>query len=192
MTAAGLDPSRIVERATVLAKVHGSKRKHAAAEMDVDEDMEDGSGEDGEAGWMDVDGDEDSPNKRAKGVSGGVVPADRRSARTDRRYAGMKDEAQSSRAVKLRNLGQRPRNMLAKAGEGDRVIKTKMVCCLYSTLSPSSSNCCVSHFPAKTFIRGQAQGWKDRPQIVSDNPFIASFLYLFLYTHIVITRLIGR
>lgn len=34
---------------------------------------------------------------------------------------------QSSRAIKLRNLGQRPRNMLAKAGEGDRTIKTKMV-----------------------------------------------------------------
>ncbi|KAF7966819.1 hypothetical protein HWV62_38835 [Athelia sp. TMB] len=123
MTAAGLDPSRIVERATVLAKVHGSKRKRAT-DMDVDE--EGGSGADGEEEWMDVDGDEDSPNKRAKGVSGGVVPANRREARTDRRFAGMRDEAQSSRAIKLRNLGQRPRNMLAKAGEGDRVIKTKM------------------------------------------------------------------
>ena len=34
---------------------------------------------------------------------------------------------QFDRANKLRNLGQRPRNMLAKAGEGDRAIKTKMV-----------------------------------------------------------------
>lgn len=94
MTAAGLDPSRIVERATVLAKVHGAKRKRAAAEMDVnmDEGMDGGSGEDGEGEWMDVDG-EDSPKKRAKGVSGGVVPANRRAARTDRRYAGLRDEA---------------------------------------------------------------------------------------------------
>lgn len=30
-------------------------------------------------------------------------------------------------ALKLRNLGQRGRNRLAKAGEGDRVIQTKMV-----------------------------------------------------------------
>lgn len=34
---------------------------------------------------------------------------------------------QASKAVKLRNLGQRERNMLAKAGESDRAIKTKMV-----------------------------------------------------------------
>jgi hypothetical protein len=34
---------------------------------------------------------------------------------------------QANRAVKLRNLGQRPRNMLAKAGEADRHIQTKVV-----------------------------------------------------------------
>ena len=38
---------------------------------------------------------------------------------------------QFNRATKLRNLGQRPRNMLAKAGEGDRAIKTKMVSFLF-------------------------------------------------------------
>lgn len=32
-----------------------------------------------------------------------------------------------SKAVKLRNLGQRERNRLAKAGESDRAIKVKMV-----------------------------------------------------------------
>lgn len=125
MTAAGLDPSKIQERAVMLAKVHGAKRKR-----DMDVDMEDGEGEDDEgeeADWMDVDGQEAPTLKRAKGNSGGVVALDRRAPKTDRRLAGMRDEAQASRAVKLRNLGQRPRNMLAKAGEGDRVIKTKMV-----------------------------------------------------------------
>lgn len=34
---------------------------------------------------------------------------------------------QASKAVKLRNLGQRERNMHAKAGESDRAIKVKMV-----------------------------------------------------------------
>ena len=171
MTAAGLDPSRIVERATVLAKVHGSKRKRAT-DMDVDE--EGGSGEDGEGEWMDVDGDEDSPNKRAKGVSGGVVPANRREARTDRRFAGMRDEAQSSRAIKLRNLGQRPRNMLAKAGEGDRVIKTKMPKHLFGT---SCSWILVRFLLNCFFYSGQAQGWKDTAQIVC---FVPSLIACFL------------
>ncbi|KAF8069940.1 P-loop containing nucleoside triphosphate hydrolase protein [Lyophyllum atratum] len=124
MTKAGLDPSRITERATMLAKMQGAKRKR---DEDVDMDDAEGSGdEDGDAeGWMDVDG-EEAPTKRAKGNAGGVVAVNRRAPKSDRRFAGMRDEAQASRAVKLRNLGQRPRNMLAKAGEGDRVIKTKM------------------------------------------------------------------
>lgn len=99
MTAAGLDPSRIVERAAVLAKVQGAKRKRAA-EMDVDMDMEEG-GEGDEGDWMDVDGDEESPNKRAKGVSGGIVPLNRREARTDRRFAGIRDDAVCSSSLTM-------------------------------------------------------------------------------------------
>jgi hypothetical protein len=34
---------------------------------------------------------------------------------------------QASKAERLRNLGQRGRNMLAKAGESDRAIRVKMV-----------------------------------------------------------------
>ncbi len=34
---------------------------------------------------------------------------------------------QISKATRLRNLGQRGRNMLAKAGESDRAIRVKMV-----------------------------------------------------------------
>ncbi|TFK44088.1 P-loop containing nucleoside triphosphate hydrolase protein [Crucibulum laeve] len=123
LTAAGLDPSRIEERAQMIAKVQGSKRKrdNEDGDMDMDEDEDD---EDKAEGWMDVDS-EDAPRlKKVKTNSGGVVS--RREPKTDRRLAGMRDDAQAARAVKLRNLGQRPRNMLAKAGEGDRVIKTKM------------------------------------------------------------------
>ncbi|RDB15611.1 putative nucleolar GTP-binding protein 1 [Hypsizygus marmoreus] len=124
MTKAGLDPSRIQERAAMLAKLQGGKRKRddEDVDMDADGDMEDG---DGAEGWMDVDG-EEVPKKRVKGNSGAVVAVNRRAPKSDRRVAGMRDEEQASRAVKLRNLGQRPRNMLAKAGEGDRTIKTKM------------------------------------------------------------------
>ncbi|KAI0820085.1 GTP binding protein 4 [Trametes gibbosa] len=129
MTKAGLDPSRIQERAEVLAKVHGAKRKRereedeARMEVDAASDAEDGEGE-GE--WMDVDGGEAPKLKRAKANSGAVVAKHPRHPRTNRQLAGMRDEAQSSRAIKLRNLGQRERNYQAKAGEADRAIKTKM------------------------------------------------------------------
>ncbi|KAF9027631.1 P-loop containing nucleoside triphosphate hydrolase protein [Hymenopellis radicata] len=100
MTKAGLDPSRIQERAEMLAKVAGAKRKRVEGQEEMDVDEDDGSDKDG----MDVDGEEAPTLKRTKANSG----------------------AQANRAVKLRNLGQRPRNMLAKAGEGDRNITTKM------------------------------------------------------------------
>jgi hypothetical protein len=93
MTAAGLDPSRIQERAVILAKVQAVKRKRAAEmDVDMDEDQGEGEGEDNEGDWMDVDG-EDKPSKRVKGNSGGVVAVDRRGPRTNRQFAGMRDEA---------------------------------------------------------------------------------------------------
>jgi len=125
MTAAGLDPSRIQERAILLAKVQGAKRKRVE-EIDIDMEDVEGDGDAEEEGdWMDVDG-EDQPNKRAKGNAGRAVAVSSRAPRTNRQLAGMRDERQASRAVKLRNLGQRPRNMLAKAGESDRAIRVKM------------------------------------------------------------------
>ncbi|KAJ7034969.1 P-loop containing nucleoside triphosphate hydrolase protein [Mycena alexandri] len=115
LTKAGLDPSRIVERAAVLS----GKRKR---DDDEDVDMEGGAAD--AEGWMDVDGEEDgTPAKRLKTNSGAVT---KREPRANRALAGMRDQGQSDKAIKLRNLGQRPRNMLAKAGEGDRAIKTKM------------------------------------------------------------------
>ncbi|KAF8196539.1 P-loop containing nucleoside triphosphate hydrolase protein [Pholiota molesta] len=127
LTRAGLDPSRIQERAEMLAKLHGAKRKRA--DDDDDEEMEEADGGEGEAGeesWMDVDEDDnaDAPAKRVKTNSGGVVT--KRVPRSNRQMAGMRNEEQFNKANQLRNLGQRPRNMLAKAGEGDRQIKTKM------------------------------------------------------------------
>ncbi|KAJ6554011.1 P-loop containing nucleoside triphosphate hydrolase protein [Mycena vulgaris] len=115
LTKAGLDPSRIVDRAAVLS----GKRKRD----DEDVDMEDGEAD--AEGWMDVDGEGDggAPAKRLKTASGAVT---KREPRGNRAVAGMRDQGQLDKAVKLRNLGQRPRNMLAKAGEGDRAIKTKM------------------------------------------------------------------
>ncbi len=94
MTKAGLDPSRIQERAEILAKVAGAKRKRQReedAEMDVDEDAE--MGDEGE--WMDVDGEETPKLKRAKDNSGAVITKNARHPRTNRQLAGMRDEAVS-------------------------------------------------------------------------------------------------
>lgn len=118
---AGYDPSSIQQRAEMLAKMQGAKRSRAEAEMDVDSEGESG----GEEDWMDVDGDE-TPNKRVKGNSGAVVAKSSRAPRTNRQLAGLRDEQQVSKTVKLRNLSQRGRNMLAKAGESDRAIRVKM------------------------------------------------------------------
>ncbi|KAJ2911842.1 hypothetical protein MD484_g8573, partial [Candolleomyces efflorescens] len=122
LTKAGYDPSRIQERAEMLAKIQGAKRKRQREEedmaMDEDEDSDDYEDED-----MDVD-EGVKAAKKQKTVSGGVVT--KRIPATDRQTAGLKDERQYSKAIKMRNLAQRPRNMLAKAGESDRAIKVKM------------------------------------------------------------------
>ena len=136
LTKAGLDPSRIEQRAELIAKARGVERKRKRdEEMDVDEEDEAGEDEDGEGeeggDWMDVDGEGDdgrSPPKRRKDNAGtAVAAAGKHAPRTNRQTAGMRDQTQVSKAVKLRNLGQRERNMHAKAGESDRAIKVKMV-----------------------------------------------------------------
>jgi len=118
MTAAGLDPSRIEERAHVLARARGAKRAAAEGEMEVDDD-------DGAEGGMDVDGVTASEQKDGAGKRG-IKP------RTDRRLAGLRNAEQVSKTVKLRNLSQRERNRLAKAGEADRHIGVKMPKFLYT------------------------------------------------------------
>ena len=125
LTKAGYDPSRIQERAAVLAKIQGAQRKRQREE-DEEMEMDD---EEGSDAWsdddaMDVDAGSRKVVKKQKTVSGGVVS--KREPRSDRSMAGFKNEQQYNKALKLRNLGQRPRNMLAKAGEGDRDILTKM------------------------------------------------------------------
>ncbi|KAI9511196.1 hypothetical protein F5148DRAFT_1274418 [Russula earlei] len=84
---------------------------------------------------MDVDGGEGpgTRQKRSKANSGAVIMRKHaRAPRSNRQLAGLRDEAQASRAARLRNLGQRGRNMLAKAGESDRAIRVKMPKHLFS------------------------------------------------------------
>lgn len=75
MTEAGLDPSRIEERARVLARARGAKMGRGGDGMDLDEDGDE----------MEVDG---APSK---GRVGNVVAKKGMKPRTDRRLAGMRN-----------------------------------------------------------------------------------------------------
>jgi nucleolar GTP-binding protein len=108
LTNAGLDPSRVQERATMIAKMRGAAgRKRRRDEdddgMDVDGDdddddgatLEEGAGE-GANAMMDVDGEwedeDDTPRKRGKANSGAAF-ARKRAPQSNRQLAGMRDEA---------------------------------------------------------------------------------------------------
>jgi hypothetical protein len=172
LTEAGLDPSRIQERAVMIAKMRGAGRKRKRDEdedgMDVDADADGQDGDNWASEGEDVVGEEgegghDTPQKRGKANSGAAI-ARKRAPRSNRQVAGLRDDAvcsvffsfllaegtdgtpppflffpsyfsfvirtyvqQASKTIRLRNLGQRKRNMHAKAGESDRAIRVKMV-----------------------------------------------------------------
>lgn len=90
LTKAGIDPSRVVERAQLIAKARSAERKR---KRDEDEDMDvDEHHQGGEDDWMDVD-DETQPRKRQK-IEGGAtqaVPHGKRQPKTDRTTIGMRD-----------------------------------------------------------------------------------------------------
>ena len=165
LTEAGLDPSRLQERAKLLAKARGVKRRADGDE----EDMEmDGSGgdDDGEDG-MSVDGEADVALKqRTKGKSS--APVSRKGPKTDRRLVGMASEVQAAKATRLRNLGQRARNMHAKAGESDRAIRVKMVSCC-ATVSPEPELTVISP-PAQASFCRQTQDGQDRQAVDAYQP----------------------
>ncbi|KIY53602.1 P-loop containing nucleoside triphosphate hydrolase protein [Fistulina hepatica ATCC 64428] len=122
LTKVGLDPSRIEERARILAKAQGQKRKRG---QDEDVEMADAEDVDGDDA-MEVDGEDATPLKWVKTNSGKVAAvSSKRHPRANRQLAGLANEEQATKAVKLRNYGQRPRNFLARAGEGDRSIHVK-------------------------------------------------------------------
>lgn len=87
LTKAGYDPSKIEERAILLAKAAGAKRKREEEDeggMEVDEEDEEDWEDDSE---MEVD--EDTPRKKLRTEKGSRVVAVDRRARTDRSLAGL-------------------------------------------------------------------------------------------------------
>jgi nucleolar GTP-binding protein len=101
LTKAGIDPSRVQERAVMIAKMRGAghKRKRDEDGMDVDGDDEDGDnwvseGDGEDETMMDVDGEEDGTrHKRGKANSGATIALRKRAPRSNRQLAGMRDEA---------------------------------------------------------------------------------------------------
>lgn len=130
LTAAGYDPSKIQERAEMLAKIQGAKRKREREEDEARMDEDSQSDEDEDGGFEDEDGDVEMGGGREKVVkkvktnSGGVV--NKRVPASDRQMTGLRDQGQLTKARELHKFAQRPRNALAKAGEADRQIKTKL------------------------------------------------------------------
>ncbi|KZO95627.1 putative NOG1-nucleolar G-protein required for 60S ribosomal subunit biogenesis [Calocera viscosa TUFC12733] len=131
LTEAGLDPSRIEARAEAIAKARGVQRKRKRDE-DAEGDMDVEQSSDWEDEAMNVD--EDTPRKRLKSNAGKATSATAgaHAPKSRRQLAGMANDEQTSKAVRLRNLGQRRRNMHAKAGESDRAIRVKMPKHLFS------------------------------------------------------------
>jgi hypothetical protein len=94
LTKAGIDPSRVQERAVMIAKVRaaGGKRKRDEDGMDVDEDGN-GDDEDGDNWVSEGDGEDGTRHKRGKANSGAVIAHRKRTPRSNRQLAGMRDEA---------------------------------------------------------------------------------------------------
>ena len=100
LTKAGLDPSRIQERATMIAKVRGAAARKRARDEDDDGMVVDGDNDDEAASeWveenadtMEVDDEDDTPRKRGKANSGAVIVR-KRVPHSNRQFAGLRDEA---------------------------------------------------------------------------------------------------
>ena len=126
----GIDPSKLEERAKILAlargveldtrKAAGAKRKLGAAEGEMDVDSDDSAGEES----MDLDG--GAPKRRKNAFGKAVTSKGKHVPSSNRATSGLRDGAQREKARQLTQLAQRGPNRLAKASESDRKVPTKM------------------------------------------------------------------
>jgi nucleolar GTP-binding protein len=128
LTKAGIDPSRVQERAVMIAKMRGAghKRKRDEDGMDVDGDDEDGDnwvseGDGEDETMMDVDGDEGEEDgtghKRGKANSGAIIGLRKRTPRSNRQLAGMRDEAVRCCYAQHHPLSSRPSFPFSKGAD---------------------------------------------------------------------------
>lgn len=158
---AGIDPTKLEERAKALALARGvslktqagekRKRNADAEEMEIDEDGDETADITGASSskWADDASSDDDDEmetdgkmsaKKRKTIAGRAVAA--ASGRTtvdgkrhpvkNRAMLGMRDSTQQKKAVQLTRLAARGPNRLAKAGESDRHVGTKMPKHLFS------------------------------------------------------------
>ena len=187
MTAAGLDPSRIQERAEILAKAQGAarKRKRDETESAMDVDME-GEGEGGEDDWMDVDGGEGesggTPKKKRKANSG-VVAKGKHTPATNRQLAGMRDAAVRALLSRLflcltlspaiHSFSKRPKpsgcaTYRSESATGRRkparaIVRSKQK--WYVALGALTREAYTDFLTAETSVRWEAEGRQDRPEM---------------------------
>ena len=163
MTAAGLDPSRIQQRAEILAKAQGAERKRkrdeAESVMDVDGQGE-GEGEEGD--WMDVDGEEaeGTPKKKQRADSGAVTVKRKRVPASNRQLMGMRDAAVSLTLSSPTQMGV----ALSLFAYSDIIFHSKL---------PKPSNCGI--FPKGSVIALRRQARVTAP---SKPKWFVVFLYV--------------
>ncbi|KAG8943730.1 Nucleolar GTP-binding protein 1 [Tulasnella sp. 424] len=116
LTKAGYDPSKIEERAILLAKAAGAKRKRDEEEegMEVDEQDEEDWEDDSE---MEVD--EDTPRKKLRTEKGSRVVAVDRRARTDRSLAGLGGPEDIAKVRKMYAMQAKKFRKTGKKNEAD-------------------------------------------------------------------------
>ncbi|MBW0506421.1 hypothetical protein O181_046136 [Austropuccinia psidii MF-1] len=147
MKQSGIETDKLEKRAELLVKAkrlayeaenqkRKEKKRKADDAMEIDGDEEDWMDEPGDDS-MDVDGQSPAQSKRVKGVNGKRVEVSgridpKRVPQKDRRLAGMKGPSDQVKAKQLQMFQRREPNRLAKAGEADRHIPTKMPKHLFS------------------------------------------------------------
>lgn len=118
----GIDTSKALER--VRAQSRGRKRERSASRAPADADM----GADGE------------PKKRVHSSKSRSMSRGRSLSMADpSKNSGLKDAAMRNKGFKMADKAQWRMNKMAKTGEADRVIQTKMPKHLFSGKTPGHS-----------------------------------------------------
>jgi len=184
LTKAGIDPSRVQERAVMIAKMRaaGRKRKRDEDGMDIDGDgdgdedgdnwVSEGDGEDETV--MDVDGDEGEEDgtrhKRGKANSGAVIALQKHAPRSNRQLAGMRDEAVRCCYTQHQPLSPRPSFFLFSKGADD---------ILFYFIFPFVANIQSDAITESWTARAQhaCESGRERPRYQSQN---GAFLFAFV------------
>ncbi|GLI62245.1 hypothetical protein VaNZ11_004840 [Volvox africanus] len=122
--ALGIDASKVVDR--VRSQSRGRKRERSASKAHGDEDGDVEMGEEGGKSKKRVHSSKSRSMSRGRSLS----------LAEPRPGSGLKDVAQRNKGIKMADRAQRRMNKMAKVGESDRAIPTKMPKHLFSGKKP--------------------------------------------------------